>query len=187
MNNEAQGHFTEPGTIVFRRVLPGPIERVWEYLTDPEKRGKWLASGEMELVVGGKVELHFHHADLSPIPEEVPEKYCTPEGSVSFTGRVTRCEPPRVLAYTWAESRGEDSEVTFELSERDGKVELLLTHRRLGDDHDVLLSVAAGWHTHLGILVDRLAGTTPWPFWTTHEKHEADYTQALATTGRSQE
>ena len=29
----------------FERLLPGPIERVWSYLTDSEKRGKWLASG----------------------------------------------------------------------------------------------------------------------------------------------
>src|SRR5262245_18404599 len=30
------------GAISFMRVLPGPIERVWAYLTEPEKRGKWF-------------------------------------------------------------------------------------------------------------------------------------------------
>jgi len=67
------GTFTEPGTIRFERLLPGPIERVWSYLTESKKRGKWLATGEMELRVGGNVELIFNHADLSPHTEQVPE------------------------------------------------------------------------------------------------------------------
>jgi len=55
-------------------VLPGPIERVWAYLMESEKRGKWLATGNMELRVGGRVELHFCHADLSPHAETPPER-----------------------------------------------------------------------------------------------------------------
>jgi uncharacterized protein YndB with AHSA1/START domain len=47
------GVVTEAGTIRFERVLPGPIERVWAYLTESKERGKWLASGEMDLRVGG--------------------------------------------------------------------------------------------------------------------------------------
>ncbi len=50
------GVVTESGTVRFERVLPGPIERVWAYLTESEKRGKWLATGNMELRVGGRVE-----------------------------------------------------------------------------------------------------------------------------------
>ena len=38
-----------PNTIRFERLLPGPIERVWAYLTESEKRAKWLASGAMDL------------------------------------------------------------------------------------------------------------------------------------------
>ena len=37
------------------RLLPGPIERVWAYVTESDKRATWLAGGEMELRVGGKV------------------------------------------------------------------------------------------------------------------------------------
>ena len=29
-------------TFRFERLFPGPIERVWEYLVDGEKRGKWV-------------------------------------------------------------------------------------------------------------------------------------------------
>ena len=38
---------------------------------------------------------------------------------------------------------------------------LRFTHRKLGDDPTILISFGAGWHTHLGILADRLAGNPP--------------------------
>ncbi len=173
------GTFTEPGTIVFRRLLPGPIERVWVYLTESDKRGQWLASGDMELKIGGSVELHFSHATLSPVHEDIPDKYKDSQNCASFSGHITRCEPPRVLAFTWAESLGEDSEVTFELTPQGEEVLLVLTHRRLGDKHDILISVAAGWHTHLGILVDRLNDRTPQPFWSTHAGFADEYEQRI--------
>ena len=44
-----------PSEIRFQRLLPGPVETVWSYLTDEKKRGEWLASGPMDLRVGGTV------------------------------------------------------------------------------------------------------------------------------------
>lgn len=173
------GAFTEPGTIRFERYLPGPIERVWSYLTESEKRGKWLASGEMEPRVGGRVVLNFRHADLSPHAEEPPEKYKYMEKGTGFTGRVTRYEPPHLLSYTWGDETGKVSEVTFELTPKGEKVLLVLTHRRLGDNFDTLASVAAGWHTHLGILGDRLDGRVPKGFWSVHTRMEQEYTNRL--------
>ena len=35
--NNTFGVLVEPGTIRFERILPGPIERVWEYLNDAQK------------------------------------------------------------------------------------------------------------------------------------------------------
>lgn len=167
------GAVTAPGTVRIERLLPGPIERVWAYLTESEKRGRWLATGEMELRAGGKVDLFFHHADLSS-EKKAPDRYKDIEGGVACLGRITRCEPPRALSYTWGESSGEDSEVTFELTPRGKNVLLVVTHRRLAD-RATLVSVAAGWHAHLGILIDRLAGEEPRPFWTTHARLEAEY------------
>ena len=63
------GVVTGKETIRFERLFPGPIERVWAYLTESEKRGKWLASGPMELKPGGKAEFRFDHASLSPTKE----------------------------------------------------------------------------------------------------------------------
>ena len=64
-----------PTEIRFERLLPGPIENVWSYLTDSKKRGEWLASGPMELRVGGKVSLRFKHSELSPLQAPPPERF----------------------------------------------------------------------------------------------------------------
>jgi uncharacterized protein YndB with AHSA1/START domain len=39
------GIVTEAGAVRFERLLPGPIEHVWAYLTQSDKRGTWLAAG----------------------------------------------------------------------------------------------------------------------------------------------
>jgi uncharacterized protein YndB with AHSA1/START domain len=36
------GAITRPGTFRIERLLPGPIERVWAYMTEPEKRRSGL-------------------------------------------------------------------------------------------------------------------------------------------------
>jgi len=86
-------------TIRFQRLLPGPVERVWSYLTDSEKRATWFAAGEFELRIGGRIELNFAHENLSA-DKTPPERYKGVEHS-RFEGRITRLEPLRALAYTW--------------------------------------------------------------------------------------
>lgn len=177
-NNQAYGVVTAPETVRLERLLPGPVERVWAYLTESKKRGTWLAPGEMELRVGGKVTLNFHHADLSA-EKDIPEKYKAMECGHSMHGVVTRCEPPHVLAYTWGNPQ--NSEVTFELSARGDSTLLVVTHVRLGSRGN-MLSVAAGWHAHTGILEDQLNGVAPRPFWSTHAALEAEYARRFANT-----
>lgn len=171
------GVVTEPGTVRFERLLPGPIERVWEYLTDSEKRGTWLATGQMELRVGGRVEHVFRNSDLTQPDDPPPPKYANLPDELTMHGQITACDPPRMLAYTWSETSG-DSEVTYELTPRADQVLLVLTHRRLGS-RDEMISVAGGWHTHLGILADRLAGREPGRFWATHMRLETEYDRLI--------
>jgi uncharacterized protein YndB with AHSA1/START domain len=172
------GAIIEPNAVRFERVLPGPIERIWAYLVDSDKRGRWLASGAVEPRVGGRIDLHFRHADLSPTAEAVPDKYKQYENGASLVGRVTRFEPPRVLSHIWGEASGEASEVTFELTAQGEDVLLVLTHRRIAPSQ--MVSIAGGWHTHLGILVDHLNGRTPRPFWSAHAKLEGEYERRIA-------
>ncbi len=163
----------------FERLLPGPIERVWEYLTDGDKRATWLCGGETELHVGGNVEMHFHNASLSRQPDiDPPEKYSDLPERPSFSGRVTRCEPPRLLAHTW-DFEDDHSEVCYELEEVGDKVRLVLTHRKLAS-RDEVISASGGWHTHLDILEDVLGGREPQAFWKTHTPLEAEYERRFA-------
>ena len=169
---------TAPDTVRLERLLPGPIERVWAYLTEPEKRAKWFAGGPMELRADGRVEFKFRHADLSAekVPPGKSKKYN--EGH-SFFARILACDPPRLLTYTWGDETGKHGEVTFELTPRGKDVHLVLTHRRLPDRKE-MLSVAGGWHAHLGILEDVLNGREPRGFWSTHAKLEKEYETRLA-------
>lgn len=172
------GELIAPDTVRFERVLPGPIERVWQYLTESDKRATWLAAGEAEQRAGGKIELHFHNAALSEQPDiEPPEKYRDLPERMSFAGEVRRCEPPHTLVHTWVD--GEDySEVTFELTEQGSDVRLVLTHRRLKESE--LIGVCGGWHTHLDILGEVLNEQPVQPFWKRHSGLETEYEQRVA-------
>jgi uncharacterized protein YndB with AHSA1/START domain len=155
------------------RLLPGPIERVWDYLTDSTKRGKWFAAGNMDLRVGGSVEFFFNHADLSA-EKTPPEKHKNKACGVTMQGKITACERPRLLSFTF----GAAGEVTFELSPKGKDVLLVLTHRKL-KDRAMMVGVSSGWHSHLAILVDVLNGDEPRPFWSTVTKMEAEYEKRL--------
>jgi uncharacterized protein YndB with AHSA1/START domain len=171
------GSAPEAGTVRLERMLPGPIERIWAYLTESEKRAKWFASGPMELKAGGKLEFHFENSKLAPQGEPTPERFKQYEGMTS-PGRVTRCEPPNLLSFMWGEEHGEESEVTFELSDQGKEVRMVLTHRRLPNRSE-MVSVASGWHVHVGILIDQLNQREPQPFWSTLERLEAEYEKRL--------
>jgi uncharacterized protein YndB with AHSA1/START domain len=168
---------TSPDTVRLERILPGPIERVWTYLTEPDKRAKWFAGGPMELRPGGQATLVFDHANLSA-EKTAPEKYRKHQGH-SFNVRITACDAPRLLTYTWGDEGGKDGEVTFELTPQGKNVLLVLTHRRLPSRAE-MRGVSGGWHSHLGILEDVLHGREPRGFWSTHAKVEAEYAKLFA-------
>lgn len=175
------GVVLDASSVRFERVLPGPIERVWEFLTDPVQRGKWFAGGPLEPRVSGKLELQFKHRNLMTEDEPVPEKYrdVTDKG-MTFHSTVTRWEPPRVLAFTFSEPKDgvPPSEVTFELTPDGRNVRLVLTHRRLSSRAE-MADVSGGWHLHLGILAAKLEGRVPEPMWATHAKLEAAYQERI--------
>ena len=67
--------------------------------------------------------------------------------------------------------------MTFELIPHGKEVLLTLTHRRLS--REGMQSVGPGWHAHLGVLEDRLAGAAARPFWATFTKLEGEYEKRL--------
>jgi uncharacterized protein YndB with AHSA1/START domain len=154
---DAYGELIEPATLKIQRILPGPIERVWAYLTESELRRKWLAAGEMEMKVGATFEFVWRNNELTDPPGRRPEGFSEEHRMQS---RITECEPPRKLAFTF----GTNGDVSFALEPRGNKVLLTLIHRRL-PDRATMLKVSAGWHAHLDVLVARASGNEPEPFW----------------------
>src|ERR1700691_4095684 len=70
----------------FERLLEHPPDRVWLALTQLDQLRRWYPSPfELELRVGGTVS------------------FLPPEGNAFGDGRVTACEPPHLLAYSWGE------------------------------------------------------------------------------------
>lgn len=171
------GIVTEADAIRFERLLPGPIERVWAYLTESAQRRTWLAEGPMELRPGGALAMTWRNSELAGPDETTPERFARYEG-YSMEGRVLEVEPPRLLVYTWPEEGGGESEVRFELSDRDCKVLLTLIHRKLAT-RGLMVGVAGGWHSHLAVLEARLEGREPPPFWPLVERVGRDYEQRV--------
>lgn len=172
------GKLVDDGTVRFERLLPGPIDRVWRYLTESDLRAQWLCGGDVEITVDGHVDMHFHNTTLSN-EDDVPRpgKFRDMPEKLSFTGKVTRCEPPYLLEHTW-EFNDENSLVRYELSEQDDKVILVLTHRRL-ETTQIVLDVSGGWHTHLNILEDVLEQRPLRPFYRMQQQYEAEYRERL--------
>ncbi len=170
--DENFGVLSEPATLTIRRLLPGPIERVWAYLTDGDLRRKWLASGEMNLSVGAPFTLTWRNDELSDPPGKRPEGFGEEH---SMECRILALEPPRNLTFTW----GQSSEVSFLLAPKGEEVELTVVHRRLPDRRTMLM-VGPGWHSHLDILVARLNGRQPAPFWDSWLTLKTEYEQRLS-------
>ena len=167
----AYGVVTEPMTLQIQRLLPGPIERVWDYLTRSDLRRQWLAAGEMEMQVGAAFELVWRNDELSDPPGRRPDGFGEEH---RLECRITDLDPPRRLAFTWGSSDG----VTFELEPVGSRVRLTVTHRRL-PDRSTLLMVSAGWHAHLDALVARLSGTVPASFWDGWSRLMKEYEQRI--------
>src|SRR2546429_8913722 len=98
---DAYGELIEPTTLKIQRLLPGPIERVWSYLTDSDLRRKWLAAGQMEMKVDAPFELVWRNNELTNPTGKRPEGFGEEH---RMTSRVVACDPPRKLVFTWSNS-----------------------------------------------------------------------------------
>ena len=165
------GVISESATLTIQRLLPGPIERVWAYLTDSDLRRQWLASGDMPLSIGAEFELVWHNSELTDPPGRKPDGFGDEHRMQS---RITELDPPRKIGFTWGSTGG----VTFELVPEGDEVLLTVTHRRL-PDRNTMLMVGAGWHAHLDILRARLNNEQPAPFWDSWQSLKQDYDRRL--------
>lgn len=133
MNDEAQFHRVP--MVRFERLLPGPVERVWEFLTNTDRLPGWFGDAMIEPRVGGAVKILGGHV----------------------RGVVTAWNPPRRLTYTWnvfgpgeVESPYPESYLSIELDRRASDVLLVLTHLPVLERFEK--QNAMGWHTFLDML-----------------------------------
>jgi uncharacterized protein YndB with AHSA1/START domain len=169
---DAYGVLSDPETLKIQRLLPGPIERVWAYLTDSDLRRQWLAAGEMELKVGAPFELVWRNDELTKPPGQKPPGFGAEHRMQS---RITALDPPRSLTFTWQGT----GDVSFELEPRGKDVLLTVTHRRL-PDRAYMLRVGPGWHMHLDVLVARATQKEPEPFWDGWLRLQKEYERRLS-------
>lgn len=155
------------------RILAAPMEQVWSWLIQPEKRAKWFAAGSVDARPGGTIVSIFDHNTLSPEPGDVPERY---RKAIGHRGEMTiiDIDPPHLLRHDW----GDGSIVTFELAAHADGTVLTLTHSLL-PDLAAMRDVSGGWTSHLAVLVEVVAGRTPGNFWRTHEENERRVAELL--------
>ena len=168
---DAYGVLTEPATLKIQRLLPGPVERVWAYLTDSDLRRKWLAAGPMEMKVGAPFEFVWRNDELTDPPGQRPAGFSEEHRMKS---RITALDPPRRLSFAWNGS----GDVSFELEPQGRNVLLTVIHRRV-PERATLLLVAAGWHMHLDLLVAAATGKQPEPFWDGWARLRKEYDRRL--------
>jgi len=133
--------FLKTPAVRFVRLLPGPIERVWEFISTPKRLPEWFGGGRIDSRLGGTVELMDGH----------------------IRGVVTQWEPPRRLAYTWnvfspGETRSAypESYLTLELEPAGDQVRLTLSHLPVLERFET--QNAMGWHTFLDLLEAAIKG-----------------------------
>ena len=170
-------------TVRFERLLPGPIEKVWSFLVDSDKRAQWFTSGALPAKPGEPFEMRFHHADYSPHKAPPPPGYekVDREGH-TMTSILLALEPPHRLAFSFGKSTepSEYTEVDIRLTpQADGKIKLTLTHSRL-PDRDYALNISGGWHCHLAMLQHKAEGTVPPSIWDVWRQVDGAYDKRYA-------
>lgn len=168
---DAFGAVTAPATLTIERLLPGPAERVWAYLTESDLRRQWLAAGEMPLTVGATFTLTWRNDELTDPPGHRPADFGEEH---SAECRITEVDPPRRLAFTF----GAVGHVTITLAARGERVLMTLVHAQ-APSRSALLAVSAGWHAHLDVLVARLYGDRAAPFWDHWANLKSEYESRL--------
>jgi uncharacterized protein YndB with AHSA1/START domain len=169
------GTMIDAHTVQFVRLLPGPIERIWDFLWDGEKRGQWFAGGAMPARPGESFAMHFKHSTLSPNQAEPPERMREMDKNGHESRNVLLAyEPPHRLAFTFGDEKKVASEVEFVLKEEGDKVRLTLTHSKI-PDRAFALGISGGWHSHLAILQYRAEGKVPPAFWDVWRQFEGVY------------
>ncbi|GIK47386.1 MAG: hypothetical protein BroJett013_00830 [Alphaproteobacteria bacterium] len=166
------GRFAAPDTFVLERRLKAPVERVWSYFVDGEKRARWFAGGDTLSAAGQAFSILFAHHRITD--ETPPERWAAMKnGEFPMAGRVLAFDPPRLLTITFGEENV--SEVSFALTAIGDETLLTLTHTKI-ETEKAARDYAGGWTAHVETLAGLLEGKPTNRFWASvlaaHEAYE---------------
>lgn len=173
------GSLRDLHTVEFKRLMPGPIELAWDYLTKPELLKTWFADVMLEPRLGGAVSVRF-------------DKDTCGGCSAGVHGTIREFRPPHVIAFTWIQQRlqpdgsitdEDEGEVRFELAEKGDKVLLTLLHSR--QPTETLSGHSAGWHAYLDNLEARMSGHGRIDFMAVARRVGPEYDERLAQLQRA--
>jgi uncharacterized protein YndB with AHSA1/START domain len=164
---ELHDHPGDHKTLVIRRALTAPVERVWSALTDPKQVSRWYLPLEGDLREGG---------------------YYVLVGNA--VGEIRRCDPLRELALSWVYGEFE-SKLGLRFGPHQSGTMLELVHGPIPIDMIAnptpeLWGLAVNWEMLLSGLDDFLAGKTPsglaieWMPRLSHEERSASMALANA-------
>ena len=164
---DSTGQRSTIAMVRFERLLPGPVERVWRYITDASLLPEWYGDGLIEPREGGRMRLGGGH----------------------IRGVVTQWRPPHALAYSW-NVFGPDVEVspypesylTILLEPRGDEVLLTLTHLPVLPAFE--RQNAMGWHTYLDLTEAVVRGQPVQPRSAYMQRNAAIYGVDLANLAR---
>lgn len=168
------GRAIAPDTFRLERTLKAPIERVWSYFVDADKRSRWFTGGDDLTAQDQAFTIIFAHKNITR--EKPPERWKQMEsGELPMTGRILAFDPPHLLAITWGDGDEPVSEVRFEFTARGDETRLVLVHSKLESAKE-LRDIAGGWTAHLMTLDEVLEGKPANRFWAdvaaAHEAYE---------------
>ena len=170
--NQTYGKVTGPRVVEIQRLLPGPIERVWDYLTKSDMRRQWLASGDMKSETGTPFTLTWRNDELATTSPGTRPEGMSAENSQACI--VEEWDPPHKLVYSW----GENGLVSFALKPAGNRVLMTLVHSKL-PRRGTMVGVSAGWHAHLEVLIAVLEGHKAGPFWDNWSELRKVYDKAI--------
>ena len=172
------GSILDLHTVEFKRLIPGPIELAWDYLTKNELIKTWFADVTIEPRVGGAVTIHF-----------TKDESCSTTG---VRGTVSEFRKPNVVAFSWLQQRlqpdgsrkgVDEGSVRFELAERGDKVLLTLHHTGL-PIHE-LANHSAGWDSFLRNLDSLMSGRGKIDFMATFNELRPRYVERIEALQRA--
>lgn len=164
-------------TVKLERLIPHPIESVWQYFVDKDKLSHWLMPAYIDNEPGGLIEYISE-----PVPEGVADGHELEPHECAIHGMISEYEPPHVLEYSWNESSyASATQFRIELSEKDGKTHLILVHSHL--DPEFMAAVAAGWHIHIESVMALLRGEEKPDFMPRFNELLPEYKAMIAAAG----